>query len=108
MSANTMRLDAWSAAGSMPERRKRRRRMVHNPRMTLDPDAHLMSLIDRVAAQDQAALKELYDTTSSKLYGLSMRVVRNPEWAEDALQDAYLQIWRSAADYRASLSPPMA
>jgi RNA polymerase sigma-70 factor (ECF subfamily) len=82
--------------------------MVHNPRMTLDPDAHLMSLIDRVAARDEAALKALYELTSSKLYGLSLRVVRNSEWAEDVLQDAFLQIWRSAPDYRASLSPPMA
>lgn len=108
MSTGTMRLDAWSAAGTMPERRKRLRRMVHNPRMTPDPDAHLMSLIDRVAARDESALKALYELTSSKLYGLSMRVVRNPEWAEDALQDAFLQVWRSAPDYRASLSPPMA
>ncbi|MFN3493281.1 MAG: hypothetical protein ACK40L_02115, partial [Hydrogenophaga sp.] len=44
--------------------------------MTLDPDAHLMSLIDRVAARDEAALKALYELTSSKLYGLSLRVVR--------------------------------
>lgn len=76
--------------------------------MTLDPDAFLMSLIDRVAGRDEAALKQLYDATSSRLYGLSLRVVRNPEWAEDALQEAFLQIWRSAGEYRASLSPPMA
>jgi RNA polymerase sigma factor (sigma-70 family) len=34
--------------------------------------------------------------------------VRNTEHAEDVLQDAFLNIWRVAADYRATLSPPMA
>ena len=80
----------------------------HNACMSAQPDDLLMDLIDRVAQRDEAALKALYDLTSSKLYGLSMRVVRKAEWAEDALQETFLQIWRSAADYRASLSPPMA
>jgi RNA polymerase sigma factor (sigma-70 family) len=76
--------------------------------MSAQPDDLLMDLIDRVAQRDEVALKALYDLTSSKLYGLSMRVVGKAEWAEDALQETFLQIWRSAGDYRASLSPPMA
>jgi RNA polymerase sigma-70 factor (ECF subfamily) len=80
----------------------------HNAPMQDTPDAQLMGLLDRVALRDEAALKALYDLTSGKLYGLSLRVVRHTEWAEDALQDTFLQIWRSAPDYRASLSPPMA
>jgi len=80
----------------------------HNESMSAQPDDLLMDLIDRVAQRDEAALKALYDLTSSKLYGLSMRVVGKAEWAEDALQETFLQIWRSAGDYRASLSPPMA
>ncbi len=71
-------------------------------------DAELIALLDRVASQDAAALKALYDLCSSKLYGLAVRVVSNREWAEDVLQEAFLNIWRSAGDYRASLSPPMA
>jgi RNA polymerase sigma-70 factor (ECF subfamily) len=82
--------------------------MRHNAAMAENPDDLLMALIDRVANRDESALKALYDLTSGKLYGLSMRVVRNNEWAEDALQDTFLQIWRNAPDYRASLSPPMA
>lgn len=80
----------------------------HNHRMLEDRNAELMTLIDRVAQQDQAALRSLYDLTSSKLYGLALKVLGKPEWAEDALQDTFLQVWRSAADYRATLSPPMA
>lgn len=71
-------------------------------------DAELAALIERVALQDAVALKALYDQYAGKLYGLALRVVTKPEWAEDALQEAFLSIWRSAGDYRASLSPPMA
>ncbi|MFZ5567562.1 MAG: sigma-70 family RNA polymerase sigma factor [Pseudomonadota bacterium] len=71
-------------------------------------DLELTTLLDRVARQDATALKALYELSSALLFGLAMRVVRNPEWAEDVLQESYLTIWRSAGDYRASLSPPMA
>ena len=72
------------------------------------PDTQLIALLDRVALADEAALRELYDLTSSKLYGVAVRVVSNREWAEDVLQEAFLNIWRIAADYKATLSPPMA
>ena len=77
-------------------------------RMSADQDDLLMDLIDRIARRDEAALKALYDLTARKLYGLSLRVVGSAERAEDVLQESYLQVWRSAGDYRATLSPPMA
>jgi RNA polymerase sigma factor (sigma-70 family) len=70
-----------------------------------------MDLMVRIAAQDgasAAALKELYGLTSARMFGLALRVTGNREWAEDALQEAYLNIWRIAGDYRAGISPPMA
>ena len=82
--------------------------LAHNAGMAEQPDDLLMALIDRVAQRDELALKALYDLTSGKLYGLALRVLGKNEWAEDALQDTFLQIWRNAPDYRASLSPPMA
>jgi len=72
------------------------------------PDIQLIALLDRVALADESALKELYALTSSKLYGVAVRVVTNREWAEDVLQEAYLNIWKIAGSYKASLSPPMA
>ena len=72
------------------------------------PDAELTALIDRVGRKDEAALRVLYDRVSPKLFGLAMRVVRHREWAEDVLQETFLTIWRSAADYRGALSPPLA
>jgi len=75
---------------------------------TLNPDTTLIALIDRVALADEKALRELYELTSSKLFGVAMRVVTNREWAEDVLQEAFINIWRIAGDYKATLSPPMA
>lgn len=72
------------------------------------PDTQLIALIDRVAQADESALRELYELTSSKLYGVAVRVVTNRSWAEDVLQEAFINIWRIAGDYKASLSPPMA
>ncbi len=72
------------------------------------PEAELIRLLGRVAQQDPVALKTLYDLCSGKLYGLALRVVTRRDWAEDVLQEAFLTIWRSACDYRATLSPPMA
>lgn len=72
------------------------------------PDFELIALLERVARADESALKELYGLTSSKLYGVAVRVVSNRTWAEDVLQEAFLNIWRVAGDYQASLSPPMA
>lgn len=82
-----------------------------------DPDLPLIALLARVGArlgdpgrqrESERALRELYDATSTKLYGLAVKVTGNRQWAEDVLQEAFLHIWRSAGDYRATLSPPMA
>jgi RNA polymerase sigma-70 factor (ECF subfamily) len=59
-------------------------------------DQELMDLLDRIAAQDEPALRSLYEATSSRLYGLALRILRHKDWAEDLLQDSYLHIWSSA------------
>jgi RNA polymerase sigma factor (sigma-70 family) len=82
---------------------------IDNEGMSIENhDALLIVLIDRIARQDEAAFKALYDQCATKLYGLALRVVSHRELAEDVLQEAFMTIWRNAADYRASLSPPMA
>ena len=79
-----------------------------NPNLPIHPDSTLIALIDRVALRDEKALRVLYELTSSKLYGVAVRVVTNREWAEDVLQEAFINIWKIAGDYKATLSPPMA
>ncbi len=42
-------------------------------------------LIARIAQSDEAALAELYDRFSRPAYGLALRIVRDPELAEDVV-----------------------
>jgi RNA polymerase sigma factor (sigma-70 family) len=73
-----------------------------------DPNERLIHLLTGVANHEEAALRQLYEATSARLYAVALRVLSNPQHAEDVLQDAYLYIWRNADGYRSSLSPPMA
>jgi RNA polymerase sigma factor (sigma-70 family) len=81
----------------------------HNGPMPLPtPDSDLIELLDSISRRDALAFKQLYDQCAPKLFGLAIRVVENRSWAEEVLQDAFMVIWRTAPDFRASLSPPMA
>jgi RNA polymerase sigma-70 factor (ECF subfamily) len=70
------------------------------------PDV-LAALLERVAGEDAAALRGLYELTSSKLFGLALRILVKREWAEEVLQESFINIWRFAGDYRRDLSAPM-
>ncbi len=65
--------------------------------------AHLSeeALVALVARGDEAALGELYDRVGRLAYGLAYRVLRDERLAEDAVQEAFLGLWRSAAGYSA-------
>ena len=58
------------------------------------------ALLDAVAGSDEEALGELYDRFGRVAYGLALRILRDPTLAEDAVQEAFLQVWRGAGDYR--------
>jgi RNA polymerase sigma-70 factor, ECF subfamily len=59
------------------------------------------ALIENVARSDDAALAELYDRYGRVAYGLALRVLRDPSLAEDAVQEAFLHVWRSAGRFEA-------
>src|ERR1700739_511843 len=65
------------------------------PRLSDDLDA----LLGRVARGDSAAFATLYDLTKARVYGLVMRVLRDPGYSEETTQEVYLEVWRTAAQY---------
>jgi RNA polymerase sigma-70 factor (ECF subfamily) len=56
-------------------------------------------LLKRVARGDEAAFAALYDQLSPRLYGLVLRVVRDPAMAEEVAQEALVEAWRSASRF---------
>jgi RNA polymerase sigma-70 factor (ECF subfamily) len=52
-----------------------------------------------VAAGDEAAFRAVYRRYAPIAYGLALRVVRDPHLAQDALQEAFADIWASAATF---------
>ena len=64
------------------------------------------ALLALVARSDDAALAALYDRYSRVAYGLALRVLRDPSLAQDAVQEAFLAAWRSAASFDARLAKP--
>lgn len=75
--------------------------------MSQDPAERLAALLSRAALGDRAAFAELYEATKSKLFGVSLRIVRERPLAEEALQDGFVSIWNHAADYSRSRSAPL-
>ena len=57
-------------------------------------------LLAKVALGDRQAFRELYEATAPHLFPVALRILRRREWAEDALQDAYIQIWNKAKEFR--------
>jgi RNA polymerase sigma-70 factor (ECF subfamily) len=56
---------------------------------------------------DRAAFRALYEATSAKLFGVCLRICKDREIAEDALQDAYVTIWKNASRFDRSRSSPI-
>ena len=66
-------------------------------------DEALLALVSR---SDDDALAELYDRYGRVAYGLALRVLRDPALAEDAVQEAFLAVWRSADRFLAERAKP--
>ncbi len=56
---------------------------------------------------DRLAFEFLYKQTSAKLFGVCLRIFPNRTDAEEALQDAYLTIWKKAATFESGRASPI-
>jgi RNA polymerase sigma-70 factor (ECF subfamily) len=63
------------------------------------PAGDIAALIARVALRDRAAFRDLYLKTSAKLFGVCLRILRDRQEAEEALQEVYVKVWQRADRY---------
>lgn len=60
-----------------------------------------------VADHDLNALRRVYDLTSTKLFGICLRVCGDRSGAEDVMQDVLIKIWTHSATYDPARSSPI-
>lgn len=62
-------------------------------------EARLLECMARIVERDDRALAALYDTLLPRVYGLVLRIVRRPAWAEEAAEECFFQVWRQAVRF---------
>ena len=73
----------------------------------MDSPAELAGLLAATALHDRRAFQQLYRLTAAKLYGIALRIVRIEALAEDCVQEAYVNIWQNAGEYRPGRGTPL-
>src|SRR5919201_6052189 len=70
--------------------------------------AHLSdeALLALIARADDEALAELYRRFGRIAYGLAFRILRDDALAQDAVQEAFLGVWRAADRFIAERAKP--
>src|SRR2546423_10497319 len=70
--------------------------------------AHLSdeAVLALIARSDEQALAELYRRFGRLAYGLAFRILRDDALAQDAVQEAFLGVWRAAGRFTAERSKP--
>ena len=71
----------------------------------LPPDMSDADLLTRVANRDREAFEQLYHRYVRSVFGLALRRLRDRQRAEDAVQETFAAVWRSAASYRPERGP---
>jgi RNA polymerase sigma-70 factor (ECF subfamily) len=67
----------------------------------------LEHLLARIAEGDLVAFEDLYDATSRRLFAIAYRILRDECVAQDATQEAYVNVWRRAKLYDPARGSPI-
>ena len=79
-----------------------------DPATAADNARHrLVTALHDVARRDRAALRQVYDLTSAKLFGICLRISNDRTAAEDILQEVYIKIWNRAGRFDATRASPV-
>jgi RNA polymerase sigma-70 factor (ECF subfamily) len=73
-----------------------------------ETEADIDELLRGVAGRDRAAFRHVYRLASAKLFGIALRICRDRGVAEEAVQEAFLDIWRTADRFDPARGPAIA
>lgn len=62
-------------------------------------EAQIAAAIARCASGEKAALRVIYDIEAARMVGVARRMLRRQDLAEEAVQDAFMRLWRSARTF---------
>ncbi len=71
------------------------------------PSQDIADLIARCALRDRMAFRTLYERTSAKLFGVTLRILKDRSEAEEAIQEIYVKVWQRADRYVAGNTSPI-
>jgi RNA polymerase sigma-70 factor (ECF subfamily) len=75
--------------------------------MTSMPELTEAELLARVARGDTDAFGSLYDLHAAALFGLALRILRDPATAEEVLLEVFCEIWDKGSAYDPKLGQPL-
>lgn len=73
--------------------------IVRSPPMTRVVTMSFDEQLIAIGAGDRAAFRALFDAYGRIAMGIAMRILRDREAAEDAVQEAFLRLWRLASHF---------
>ncbi|MEX0274860.1 MAG: RNA polymerase sigma factor [Flavobacteriaceae bacterium] len=59
-------------------------------------------IVELLRDRDEKAISLLYEHYADTLYGVALKVVIDPELAQDVLQESFVKIWRKSDSYDSS------
>src|ERR1700712_5685643 len=75
-----------------------------NPMTTASPpdsatEAQVGAALARCATGNRTALRVIYDAEAPRMIGVARRMLRRQDLAEEAVQDAFMRVWRAASTF---------
>jgi RNA polymerase sigma-70 factor (ECF subfamily) len=70
----------------------------------LAPDSHDLALVRRAQAGDRGAFRKLFDLYHRRVFQMAVAMLRNPQDANDVVQEAFVRVHRHLPDFQGNSS----